>query len=474
MRQFALFLLLVGVFLIAGCIPERVVWSPDGTRALVIGDDGLHVCDADGKLSPQLLASVRRAAWLPDGRRAVVVRAVTYATWAEIEKAWPDLVVAPAVADRIRAALIASKGSWDGFEASVYKQRGQSLTEDQVTLALIYLRDMDKALPAQIGDAWQLLAALSYSPEVTQVYEIGAGALNAGPVLLHGPHGATTELRVAPGGKFVAMMLTAYSGKSEASKASFVVVSKAEPRKDDDVLVLPGGGNAFVDWTPDGRSVVYMRPFGPTANAVDIATLRRQPVTGEDGALVASDAKLAAAEDLAGLVFNVQSRVRVAADGRIFFSAMPVTLPASPTDLPTKATLFMVHPGRQATVQRVVPRSAEDAVGDAVQYFELSPDGQRVALPSDDGRVAVLTIGSGEVLQVQPTAFQGDNRLVSLPTWRSGTELTFVRPAAAGGREVVRYDVAGANQPAVVLSGTWDEATKHDWLDQPPAPGALP
>ena len=51
---------------------DRVTWSPDGTRAAVLGDDGLHVCDVAGKLSPVLVPDVRCVAWMPDSKRMVV------------------------------------------------------------------------------------------------------------------------------------------------------------------------------------------------------------------------------------------------------------------------------------------------------------------------------------------------------------------------------------------------------------------
>ena len=41
--------MMVAAFLL-GCVPERVVWSPDGTQAVVVGGDGLHLCDAAGKI----------------------------------------------------------------------------------------------------------------------------------------------------------------------------------------------------------------------------------------------------------------------------------------------------------------------------------------------------------------------------------------------------------------------------------------
>src|SRR5438477_13122765 len=78
----AILLLLVAV--IAGCDPEQlVVWSPDGSKAAVIGADGLHICDPGGKLTPLLVKDVRKVAWFADSDRVAAVREVKIASWKE-------------------------------------------------------------------------------------------------------------------------------------------------------------------------------------------------------------------------------------------------------------------------------------------------------------------------------------------------------------------------------------------------------
>jgi hypothetical protein len=66
---------------------------------------------------------------------------------------------------------------------------------------------------------------------------------------------------------------------------------------------------------------------------------------------------------------------------------------------------------------------------------------------------------------VQGTAFAGSDsdklKLSSVPTWRSGDELTFVRPLAEGG-EVVRHSVV--DQAEVVMSKEWPKGVTKNWL----------
>src|SRR6266480_7476378 len=80
-------ILLVLVMAMLGCDPDQVVvWSPDGSKAVVIGADGLHICDPAGKLTPLLVKDVRKVAWFGDSHRLAAVREVKIASWKEAIK----------------------------------------------------------------------------------------------------------------------------------------------------------------------------------------------------------------------------------------------------------------------------------------------------------------------------------------------------------------------------------------------------
>jgi hypothetical protein len=464
-------------FLVAGCVPERVVWSPDGTQAAVLGSDGLHLCDPDGKIGPLLVPEVWRVAWLPDGKHLLVAVVGNYAHWNEIAK---DSGVRELPADdiaRVKAALISSSGGMD--EVKAFESSPMDLPGDQRDRALIYLRDNGGDLPAP---ARELLDKLPdgriYAPVLCRIYEISGNSVNPGPIVYFGRNNRTLELRISPDGAYVAITSATYENNSKEQPSLFICPLKRSEGWAD----LPlGPSNVFPDWAPDGKSILYFRPLvgGDKNDDTKICTLARQGLFDEKGGLLPSG-KLQAREDLVGTLFDPLSRVRCAADGRIFFTSVNVTLPVAPNDIPSRPSLFSIQPGKQAIVSRVIPHGVETAAGDSLQFFELSPDGLKISMPWGDGRVSILTIATGDLLQAQTVAYGGSEHfdLQSIPTWRTSDEITFIRPVESdpGKREVVRYNVADPQHKTVVMSAAWDDAVSKDWLKQVPStqPTAFP
>jgi hypothetical protein len=122
--------------------------------------------------------------------------------------------------------------------------------------------------------------------------------------------------------------------------------------------------------------------------------------------------------------------------------------------MPTRGSLFAIHPDRRAIVQRVVPAQAEEKLADTVYHFEPSPDGARVAVVGTGGQVTVLTLASGDVAELAPKV--GTARGPMVATWRNNDQLCY----ATGNKE-------GAEQrPAEVYLWGPDGATKQisgDW-----------
>src|SRR5271157_4687319 len=73
------------LLLTSGCGVQRVVWSPDGTRAAVMGEQGLYFSDAEGKLSGLLVSNVEMAEWFPDSHKLALVRGDKTQSWADLQ-----------------------------------------------------------------------------------------------------------------------------------------------------------------------------------------------------------------------------------------------------------------------------------------------------------------------------------------------------------------------------------------------------
>src|SRR5208283_1565254 len=114
-RLFGASLLLLA-FLVGCDRATRLCWAPDGSRAAFIGADGLHLCDADGKLSDVLLEN-GEAAWLPDAKHLVVAHSVKVEKWAQLEEiistARKQRLITQA--EELRKQIMAYQGDMDKF-----------------------------------------------------------------------------------------------------------------------------------------------------------------------------------------------------------------------------------------------------------------------------------------------------------------------------------------------------------------------
>jgi hypothetical protein len=435
---------LVALVALVGCVPERVTWSPDGTRGAVLGGDGLYACDVSGKLSGLLVPAVKWVRWMPDSKRVVVTRQVELKTWKELVAAFPvEAAEAQKKADEVVKAL------QDFKPETGLNQYGWTL---------YYLRDeKPELIKAKLGSVWDSVTALTEQAFATQIYDLTASPAKPGPVLLWSQEGFM-DLRVSSTGQAVAISRLKGHDMDE-SELQVVATDGSGVRMKTEAALYP-------DWSADGKTLYYMTPEREHGKAQLGSLVRRQLI--DDKGLTA-EKDLPPAEELVGIAYSPKLRLRVGKDGRVFFLAIDLTLPATPNDINDTPGLFSIHPGQQATVSRVAPRAADKRLRDAkdgLMFFEVSPDEQWISLPCDDGRLLLLSVATGEVSEVQTKPIpksNGEGGLTSVPVWRTATELTFVQPREDGqGNEVVRYSVT--DKKATPISGQWPAAAKEGWL----------
>lgn len=444
-----------------GCIPEkRVFWSADGRWAAVRAGDGLYLCDEHGKLSERLLTDVGSVAWFADSKRLILARNVKAKTWDEVVQAVDSEVVRELEArgDRLHAEVLAYEGDLDDFEP----QSTEGLTDTAKVALMLYVRDKRSAgMPEKLGKHWEGIEKAEAWLGVLQLAEAREAALELGPILVTSVNGIG-EPGISPDGRKVAY-LEAAGGEQESRRLHVVAVDASNPP-----ALVAERTSMFTDWSADGRYLAYA-----AANALSVGSdgamrlgviARRQVCDGQGGLLET----LPEAEDLAGILFQQETKVRCLRDGRVIFATLEVQLPCTSKDMPQRSGLFAVDPERQPVVTRLIPRQAEAVLPDAVPFFELSPDERHVCVPGLDGRVAVLTLATGEVWTLHSD--EEADELRTVPTWRSADELCFSfgpQPGEPDGRaEIVlgKLDWEKRQVERKAISRDWPESVVDGFL----------
>src|SRR5581483_5458692 len=111
----------------------------------------------------------------------------------------------------------------------------------------------------------------------------------------------------------------------------------------------------------------------------------------------------------------------------------------------------------QPTLIRLIPRRYELDAPQALSFFEVGPDEKQVLFGGMKGEVAVLTLATGAIENVQEGA---ENNFAGLPTWRRSGEFTYVKRGAADkGQKTSRPAeiVLRRGDKETVLSQSWSD-----------------
>jgi len=433
----AILLLLVAVIL--GCDPEQVVvWSPDGSKAAVIGTDGLHIADPAGKLTPLLVKDIRKVAWFADSHRIAAVREVKTVSWKEATKYLePERATRlEADAEKLFKTMMAETRPLDEWAQRLLESpEGPNYGDFVGMLLCIGDRHTDELKKKLTEEEWRKLQDTNgVTIMLVQMYELSDSEAKEGLVLAS-TFSPVNEMRPSPNGKVLAFVTA--EGEKELCAVNVVPTDgTAQPRRVADLCAR------FVDWSADGRYLAYARANPPKMAVEDtlrLGTLRRMQVCEADGNLKAQEIEdevkkvkgadgqvqttPSPAESLAGIVFNEWTKVRWLRDGRIIFVSGEVNLPVANDDAPTKLSLFAIDPAKQATVSRLLSRKAEGEAGDAMQHFEINRDETLIAVPGSDGRMTVVSLNGAKVTEVWPHVEA--RKLHMVPSWRTSDELCF-------------------------------------------------
>ena len=443
--SWSLLAVLAAAFLMTGCVGRRIAWSPDGTRAAIFAGDGLHLCSPDGTLSGLLLPGEGMADWCPDSRRLAVLTETGKVSWPDLEKvlSTPDrqrlLAGGQTVLEQFKAGL-----TLDGALRSL-----TGFADAERNAVAVYLAQKD-GVQAAAGTNWNDLRQKECSLLQIRIGTVQPdGQLTLGQPIVNRLR-KMMDLKIAPGGTAIA-----FTGEGDLDRAFELLVAPVDGSSPPQLVAR---NTAYCsDWTPDGRSLVYIHSMNEPAaeDQFSLASLSKRAVLNAAGKI-----ELAAkAEDLAGLLFDAGNKVRCLPDGRILFASLDVHLPCTALDMPQRPQLFALDPERQAGVVPLIPRSVQENLPDKPNYYEASPDGRRVAILGEKGAVVVLTLATGVLETVQPAA---DRNLDTAPAWRTATELSFLCSTNGQPAQLALW----TNGPPRVLSAAWPEAARKDFLDK--------
>ncbi len=437
--------------LAVGCVTKRIVWSPDGKLAAVIGEKGLYLCDSEGKLSELLGPGIMLAEWFPDSRRLAVVRGFACKSWSEVQP-----VLDQATRGRIETAGKAAIKELDaGHDLNAALEAAGLPDGREKSLLGVYLKSVEGVVK-KAGSNGPFLESIETKRFELCVAAVSDGKLTLGPPLASGLQ-EISDLRVAPGGTAIAYTCEPDDAAAQHEfDLKLVSVAESQPAK-----AIARRVSAFPDWTADGHSLVFIKAMGASgSDLLRLGSVARRRVLSDAGQIEV-DEKI---DELVGVLFDESGKVRCLKDGRILFSAIEAHLPTTAVDMPQRQQLFALDPDRQSTLTPLIPRSVQGSVPDNLSFFEVSPDMARVSLAGEKSAVAILTLATGAVELVQPAA--DSNAAGATPVWRNATELCYISvpklESAFSASEVALWK----KDRAYFLSETWPDEVRKGLLDK--------
>jgi hypothetical protein len=470
--------------LVSGCRSWEeapVVWAPDGQHAFFIAGGALYVTDGSGTLSSPLVG-VYRAAWLGDSRRLVVA----YSREVNNLSALADALER----ERLREIIDRAEALWQQtripegpmpLEDRLGAIGGTDLGREQETRAMVlYLRETyDDALRAVLGREW---AEISRDYTDATVHTLAVARMEDGRLelgeALYQDLARIMRIRPAPGSQNVAFLTEAeeFFGDGDLALVG-TPVDGSLPAK---VVATPAG--VSFDWTPDGRSLVYIdEQSGPTGAAQSrFGALFERDVLDDAGRV---NPETSGARLLAYLLLDERTRVDALSDGHVLLRARPFRFPA--TTLPTRDQLFLINrwseEGAAEPIAAILPDAIRDrlpawttyaiareperilVVGDR-ELLVLSLEGEvtaRFPLPVSPSELVVgpdsthvLVAGEGQVLELRLS--DGEIR----PVGDRGFGAAWKRPG-----EYTYFTADGERVELVVRRGSSETVLSRHWPD---------
>ena len=448
----------------AACEPkEHALWAPDGSRAAILTDHRLALVGADGKFSAPWSDQdgdggrlwVEGFAWLGDSSGLIVHRV-------RVSKNWEDLAPLLGEADRQRIeslvahmpSLLASAVALHGDAESTAKLFEYLAAGEELALSNALFLSLDRepeAIRSALAGAPRALANLDSSrPDrafaLHELALVKPGEAGSGKILLRDLTN-TAQIRTSPRHPYLARSVD--TGKEGLHRLELISLD------DGKALMVADEVCRSFEWTPDGRSLVFLKPV--TKGDGGLVGIERREVIQEGGG-VFDPLMSGASADLAYAIVPFAPRLSVLPDGSVLFASHAVTFPADPEDTPEEPRLYRV-PG-EGGAPAMVP-TEPGALPMDLGYFVASPDGKRIAVvESGTDAVALIDLASGKSELIANPRPGWKTRL--LPSWKNADEFTF----ASGDPESKRVRwMLWKDGKSTDLSASWPERTASEWME---------
>jgi hypothetical protein len=479
--------------------PTRVVWSPNGRVAAVLGGDGLRITDDSGKLSDVIMADADAIAWMDDSSRMIVAHTIKVKSWKEIKalaSPWRSLRIGRE-ADALLRLVSPAPANWATTQPttsrSFSKELGQALRQAALRsasfdpaqqMALLHLlEDYEHVLAEAAGDQWK------------EVRERIAAPITAFDVVsIDSKTGATEAKRIGTSLDQVVQLEVRPDGKAFAWTAQKYATFASEtlPWR---LNMMSLDGKAFeevaqivstIAWSQDGKHLLSARVG--SGMYLNSGTVSMDHVTSERGELL-DDIRSSGGAWL--LTHRAQLCIGRVGDG-VVFQSESASIPGTTfiggdgdeqyVGLPDR--LFRYDADRNV-VKALLPDKSYEAVGQ-VDYFQVSPDGKRI-LAVAGGYLAVVWLDNGAVLGLvgQPSVVSaprgtsgtgGRLGTYTMPVWRSNDEICFVanthhRPGSTSELFICRLPKDSTGKVSrdidlVSISKNWPQSVRAGLLDR--------
>ena len=450
---------------LSGCYPKRIVWTPDGRWAAVSTDNGLFFIDPNGKIVDTLPGRVLHARWSPDGRHLAIERHLYAQQWKDVETSLPKPCRDELVQYAQPLLTVKNKDEW---QTRITMLRNiDKISKNHIHGIKLYLRDnAPEDFPKDLIASWKDDCDFNCYSLQLGVWKHQTFTLQK---TLFSSAQRIWDMTFSRKGQVLAFT-TAILEEEDDDDIHHPSSLWAVDIKTEELILLDRNIALYPDWGPQGSFLYYTRSVEETPDDHTISTILKIRVCDPNGALYNSDQEKPTA--IVGLLANDFTRVHCLSDGRILFSSIEVTLPAISKDVPDYTQLFLFDPQRPTTLTRLIPRGVLPQTHDYdLDFFEVSPDEHFISFPEGHGRVAVLSIQTGEFKILQHADL---NTLITVPVWRAPSDLCYIdqcvskdEPASKDSlKQVVLQEVkANAWQTPRSISTHWPLHVKKDWLE---------